>query len=166
MIKAIRTAYHGVDFRSRLEAKYAQFFDAHDIKWLYEVEGYDLDGEYYIPDFWLPEIKTFFEVKGPVKVGLEKTQRLAHLLYLQDDREESEWYPEIEVVIGDEEGRLALAAGGDIQMGSCLVCQAHWFFDTNGSFRCRRCGAYDGDHLLNFLGRSVSLPQLQWMPSW
>jgi hypothetical protein len=55
MIKAIDTEYHGCRFRSRLEARWAVFFDQLGIEWQYEAEGYQLsDGTRYLPDFWLP----------------------------------------------------------------------------------------------------------------
>lgn len=64
-IKPIETSYKGYRFRSRLEARWAVFFDALGIKYEYEPEGFQLsDGTLYLPDFWLPESKTFFEVKG------------------------------------------------------------------------------------------------------
>ena len=51
-IKAIETVYNGYRFRSRLEARWAVFFDAIGAKWEYEPEGYVLeDGTYYLPDF-------------------------------------------------------------------------------------------------------------------
>lgn len=53
-IKAIDTFYKDYYFRSRLEARYAVFFDALGIEWFYEYEGYDLGGIWYLPDFWLP----------------------------------------------------------------------------------------------------------------
>lgn len=53
-MKAIETVYKGYRFRSRLEARWAVFFDAMGIVWQYEVEGYDLDGIWYLPDFFLP----------------------------------------------------------------------------------------------------------------
>ena len=57
MIQAIETSYAGCRFRSRLEAKWAVFFDALDIEWQYEAQGYVLgDGSHYLPDFWLPRI--------------------------------------------------------------------------------------------------------------
>ena len=53
-LKAIETEYKGYRFRSRLEARWAVFFDACGVKWEYEPEGYDLgDGTYYLPDFLL-----------------------------------------------------------------------------------------------------------------
>ena len=54
-IKAIETVYQGYRFRSRLEARWAVFFNALDIKWEYEPEGFELsNGSRYLPDFWLP----------------------------------------------------------------------------------------------------------------
>lgn len=41
-IKAIKTEYKGYRFRSRLEARWAVFFDALGVRWEYEKEGYEL----------------------------------------------------------------------------------------------------------------------------
>ena len=63
-MQAIETRYKGYRFRSRLEARWAVYFDALGIKWVYEPEGYVLaDGKRYLPDFWLPGLKCFAEVK-------------------------------------------------------------------------------------------------------
>jgi hypothetical protein len=63
-IRAIETKYRGYRFRSRLEARWAVFFDALRIKWTYEPEGYELpDGSRYLVDFYLPEYQVFAEVK-------------------------------------------------------------------------------------------------------
>lgn len=52
MIKAIETTYRGYRFRSRLEARWAVFFDALGLKWEYEPEGFDLgEAGWYLPDF-------------------------------------------------------------------------------------------------------------------
>lgn len=54
-MKAIETVYKGYRFRSRLEARWAVFFDALGIKWEYELQGYEMsDGTRYLPDFYLP----------------------------------------------------------------------------------------------------------------
>lgn len=63
-IKPIQTRYRGYNFRSRLEARWGVFFDALGIKWEYEKEGYDLgDLGWYLPDFYLPDIGVFVEIK-------------------------------------------------------------------------------------------------------
>lgn len=53
-ITPIETVYKGYRFRSRLEARWAVFFDAMGVKWEYEPQGYVLDdGTAYLPDFYL-----------------------------------------------------------------------------------------------------------------
>lgn len=57
MLKAIETSYKGYLFRSRLEARWAVFFDALGLDWEYEPEGFELpDGTRYLPDFRLPKV--------------------------------------------------------------------------------------------------------------
>lgn len=76
MIANIETLYVGTKFRSRLEARWAVFFDTLKIKWHYEVEGFRLslrDGQepiLYLPDFYIPSQEKFpkslwVEVKSP-----------------------------------------------------------------------------------------------------
>lgn len=80
MLKAIETVYNGYRFRSRLEARWAVFFDALDIEYRYEPEGFDLgNGVYYLPDFWLPTGEVWIEVKGsePIDEEISKATRLA-----------------------------------------------------------------------------------------
>ena len=51
-MKPIQTVYKGYRFRSRLEARWAVFFDALGYSWEYEPEGFDLGfGVRYLPDF-------------------------------------------------------------------------------------------------------------------
>ena len=74
-VKAIETEYNGYRFRSRLEARWAVFFDEIGIEYQYEPEGFDLgNGIYYLPDFYIPEADAWIEIKGkyPTKTELEK----------------------------------------------------------------------------------------------
>ena len=78
-IKAIETEYNGYRFRSRLEARWAVFFDELGVEYEYEPEGFDLgNGLYYLPDFrvkcWGTRGKLYerpfdlwIEVKGVMK---------------------------------------------------------------------------------------------------
>lgn len=64
-IKPIETRYGGHRFRSRLEARWAVFFDELGVTWDYEPQGFDLgDAGLYLPDFWLEDHQCWFEVKG------------------------------------------------------------------------------------------------------
>lgn len=65
-INAIETYYAGHLFRSRLEARWAVFFDSLDIRWEYEPQGYWVgeDRRPYLPDFYLTDLGWWIEVKG------------------------------------------------------------------------------------------------------
>lgn len=63
-IKAIETLYAGRKFRSRLEARWAAYFDGLGVIWQYEPEGFVLpSGECYLPDFYFPTYKCYGEIK-------------------------------------------------------------------------------------------------------
>ena len=65
-IKAIETSYSGYKFRSRLEARWAVFFDSLGLKWEYEPEGFHLpDGQMYLPDFHLGTYEPGQHTYGP-----------------------------------------------------------------------------------------------------
>ena len=57
-IPAIPTTYNGVRFRSRLEARYAAFFDDLELEWAYE--PLELSG--WIPDFSLVSMSGRYEL--------------------------------------------------------------------------------------------------------
>lgn len=57
-IKPIETVYKGYRFRSRLEARWAVFFDTIHAQWEYEPEGFMLeDGNMYLPDFLVHNVR-------------------------------------------------------------------------------------------------------------
>lgn len=69
-IKAIETIYNGYRFRSRLEARWAVFFDALGIEYEYEPEGFSLDyGIRYLPDFALKNVHWRGEGSGEHYTG-------------------------------------------------------------------------------------------------
>lgn len=110
MIKPIETTYRGYRFRSRLEARWAVFFDAIGANWEYEPEGFDLgDGLYYLPDFVLHDMKVdtrtggsgdqdvYVEVKGKMtEKDAEKIKRFAedeHPIYVVGNIPDPETFP-------------------------------------------------------------------------
>jgi len=64
MIQSKETLYNGYRFRSRTEARWAVFFDAIGIKYYYEHEDFMVRNRRYLPDFYLPDLNCFVEVKG------------------------------------------------------------------------------------------------------
>ncbi len=149
-IHAIPTAYRGVQFRSRTEARWAAFFDVVGWSWNYEP-----------PEFpgWIPELKItttgnplLVEVKGADTFDAPETQEAARdierCLYGQpfaalicgsqpftvDGMTYVGWTPQ------DYDGAFSWdrAAVGMIAGDQLCVCH------SSLSFRCHICGADDG----------------------
>lgn len=106
-LKAIPTIYNGVKFRSRLEARWALFFDLCKIEWEYEKEGYQLTTGWYVPDFWIPSMKIWVEVKPP---GI----RCPHAMALHD---ETTFPVLVTCGLPDQGGTVYLTDSGDSSGG-------------------------------------------------
>lgn len=64
LIEATATEYNGITFRSKTEAKWAVFLDALGIEFEYEKHTIPLSiSKQYLPDFFLPQLNAFLEVK-------------------------------------------------------------------------------------------------------
>jgi hypothetical protein len=72
-IHAIQTSYAGYRFRSRTEARWAVFLNDLGLKWEYETQGFIVGRERrpYLPDFHLPELGLWLEVKPSTVEGTE-----------------------------------------------------------------------------------------------
>jgi len=82
VIRAIPTSYNGTQYRSRTEARWAVFLDTlfgHS-PFLYEGQGFFLpEGTAYLPDFLLPGLSLYAEVKPAVDFdpgGVDKLRGL------------------------------------------------------------------------------------------
>lgn len=93
---AVATLHAGISFRSRIEARWAVFMDTIGVTWTYEPEAFELPSGRYLPDFWIPTIEAYYEVKGaaPTDTELRKAQELAeatgHHVYVA-----SGWIPRV-----------------------------------------------------------------------
>lgn len=78
-MQALETVYNGCHFRSRLEARWATVFDALELRWEYETEGFDLEAAgWYVSDFYLPDVQRWVEIKPvrPTPQDIAKAQAL------------------------------------------------------------------------------------------
>lgn len=76
-IKPIETIYNGYRFRSRLEARWAVFFEMTVTAYEYEQEGFELgEGLRYLPDFWLPELRCHVEIKPNEDLSASELEKL------------------------------------------------------------------------------------------
>jgi hypothetical protein len=156
-IEAVPTEYGGITFRSRLEADWAATLDANRIQWTYEPETITLpSGATYIPDFWLPELGTWIEVKGPGIPRVEKTVELAQARACHCEGVCTCQWPGGELVIL---GRTALPAAGtetgrrppygyvnwetphgpSAYAATCRACTRTQWITLRRPWRCRAC---------------------------
>jgi len=88
--RSIPTTYEGIKFRSRSEARFAELMDLMGKSWQYEPTVFKFVDEKgttrrYIPDFYLPDLKLWFEIKGFEYNGLrERLDRISNQNNLDD----------------------------------------------------------------------------------
>lgn len=176
MIAGIPTEYRNVMFRSRLEARWARFFDAVRWPWIYE----PIDLNNYVPDFILQfEAPLLLEVKPALDPNFMRPA--------EDKIDRSGWHAEAVVVGADiwelhraapllgRIGELSEVPGertwGEARMFYCLDCKSVSIYSDDGSWRCRKCLADRGRHhwsgvphdLAEFWIRAAN--DVQWKPS-
>jgi len=159
--KAIPTVYNDVQFRSRLEARWAAFFDI--VGWGWDYEPFDLDG--YIPDFVLKfykplivEVKPIY--KWPCLVADCRDPHCRHDWELAADIKKirsSGWDGEA-IIVGSawwhgDAGSPLLGkfVQSDIFPDDavgfvCNQCNQASIHAGYGLFECRFAGCGDGDH--------------------
>lgn len=175
-ITAVPVTYAGVRFRSTLEADWAAMLDSLGIEWQYEPEAVRLpSGTLYRPDFYLPRIATWLEVKGPHNERLGKTQELAETVFhhpgcrapkeLGDDAGPCCRYEYQLVVVGRAPVRgmaswslLDQMGGERWQTGNlvrCATCRQWWWVGI-GAYGCRAHRRHSGGD--DDLGEMYAVP--------
>ena len=96
-IKAIPTEYNDYTFKSRLEARWAIFFDELHIPYAYEPEGFELGAIRYLPDFHFTEglflhnfgltqpSEIWVEIKPTPKIANDERQKIAAFVKQTDN---------------------------------------------------------------------------------
>lgn len=164
-IPAIPTTYASVRFRSRLEARWAAFFDLLGWRWVYE--PFDLKG--YIPDFVIRFEKRPLLIEVKPALTMEETEFVDSFSKIVDSGWESE----------------ALCVGADLDIGDpnmypvmgwmlvrdefvsddwreatlcrCHDCQGLFPCSDDGSFNCRHCGEPEENGLVSSFSDIASL---------
>jgi hypothetical protein len=145
-IKPIETVYKGYRFRSRLEARWAVFFDACGYKWEYEPEGFDLgDGIYYLPDFKIfgkddnGDTNVFWVEVKPSEGGLSdpKVESFQEAIRNNDNGEPCVGYGDFIILDGPPDhklyyGTLEYAGGGRQWLMEPLYRGRPSFWDCDG----------------------------------
>ena len=146
-ISSVPMTYAGVRFRSTLEADWAATLDSLNIIWQYEPEAVRLpSGEFYRPDFYLPRIATWLEVKGPHNERLDKTLELAQVAYHWPGCPDgsSEWdgccegeYQIVVVGRAPERGLATWDTSTELRLNECANCGEWWWYSDAGTWGCR-----------------------------
>lgn len=162
-IFAIPTHYNGTEFKSRFESDVAKWMDDCKIKWEYEPRSFLLkSGRHYMPDFWLPQLEQWIEVKGDVAGAVKKG--LYELFYDFTDiptqvRNSYEYEHEnrngkkvSEIILLGYNVKETRFFNGDLKdsqllyIGKCSKCSSIFFCGISGIYYCRKCGVHEGDH--------------------
>jgi hypothetical protein len=164
-IKAIPTQYRNLEFRSRLEARWAVWFDEMLIPWTYEPEGFIVDGVAYLPDFYVTSINkgVFVEIKPKGIDGNEKELALnrvkafnGKLLLIIGNPMLGEY----SCTIGDNDGL------GAFVFADCRRCDGLCYSGADnsywGEFGKHTCGDHDknpqeqGERIMNAYKKAMS----------
>ena len=78
-IQSIDTVYDGYRFRSRLEAKWAMFFNEAGIEYSYEPKGIKTSYGWYLADFFIPSMDLWIDVKGNAEAEPFALNKLAEI---------------------------------------------------------------------------------------
>lgn len=150
----IPTTYAGSRFRSRLEARWAAFFDL--IDWRYTYEPFDTEG--YIPDFLIHGASPLLVEVGPCEVltdfiakaekpiaafGVERPVLVVgvHPLILESGQS---FFGDAGYLSTDGWRWPPDVAG----WSQCRDCGLYGVYHTVGSYKLLPCGHADGDHFL------------------
>lgn len=190
-MRSIPTKYAGVQFRSRLEARWAAFFDL--VRWPWEYEPIDLAG--YIPDFvlgfdrpLLVEVKPI--VKWPcmvvgcndpacthdteVDAAIAKIRRAgwSHEAVLVGASPKRSLVGEICVGVFaiEDLGVVENISHGDASFIRCGACGRISFCSATQSYHCRACGVNEhvgrtDDHASIIQAWREAGNRVQWRPA-
>ena len=172
----IPTQYKGIEFKSRFEANVAFMLQSLSLKWLYEPKSFLLpeSGLHYMPDFYLPQIGLWVEVRGyELPSGPDKrigefariinlgfitragkiigqrfnlTSKSPDYLLIKSIPEGSN-----ETIFFEDEERYGVRQSLEVVLAKCEACNSFYFFGTSGSYACRSCGKGNGNkHITEF----------------
>jgi hypothetical protein len=184
MSAGIPTEHGGTQFRSRLEAKWATFFDW--LGWGWEYQPFDARG--YIPDFLIQGLAPLLVEVKPAATWDEYEQHFDRLAFalagcwdhdilivgasaLPWSQDPDNFNPYAGVLgepwLGDHHGWL----WGEARWAECIVCKKPAVYHNDSAWTCRPCGHSDGDHHLGNIrhaelqrGWREAGNQVQWQP--
>lgn len=171
LIKPIDTLYNGNYFRSRLEARWAVFFDILGIRYEYEPQGFKNveTGECYLPDFYLPDTYLRLSKRKGIYVEIKPDS------YTDGDIPQSKWFnhrlwlaigvPALNSWGSDTEQGYQLGNGmwdNYMKFWVCSVCPASKIEFWEGNYDwCPECGSQGSEGALKFAAEGAILKRFE-----
>lgn len=174
----IPTTYKSTRFRSRLEARWAAFFDLLGWPWVYE--PFDTDG--WIPDFLIEGAAPLLIEVGPCidRPDYERKMddgaaRYVELPTLVLGVSPTPAFGNAFITATPMAGLLTNdgdwdATPADASWALCRLCSGICIFHTVGSYRLRPCGDSEGNNHLGYIGMAelsrywrMAGTEVQWM---
>jgi len=134
-------------FKSEKESIVASWLNELKLPYLYEPETYQTKVGKYTPDFYLPQINTYIEVKPKIKGFIEES----YIFLLKEFAREKQADLIIlspREMIYLELNKWGLYNGKDPSgyVIHCSKCKKKSFTSNTGIYYCRHCGNHNGDH--------------------
>ena len=80
-MEALKTIYNKIQYRSKLEARWAIFFDHYGLRFEYEPTTFRLKSGLYCPDFFFPDLACYAEVKPLISLEAFLNTYEKHVFY-------------------------------------------------------------------------------------
>lgn len=158
IISAIPTTYNGITFRSQIESKFACCCDKLNIKWQYEPKHFILkkSATKYTPDFYLPELKLWVEIKGiimdeHINILKELSEELNEESMIVSST--NSYY--IEKWKDKDEIKYDTWLDNAVIFGLCSKCNSIFFCGQCGDYRCRNCEYHNGNDDIKDCGENL-----------
>ncbi|MEQ2680210.1 hypothetical protein AAAU98_26185 [Enterocloster citroniae] len=121
---------------------WAKFFDSIDMAWVYCPDSGRESELDKAMDFYLPDQGAYFVVDlvRPGRCDVNYNEISGNLKIL--------------IVRGGTDGGFCIFEDGqdysasESSISQCVACGRYFFFNEQGSYACKVCGEYDGDHHL------------------
>lgn len=142
------------EYKSMLEATVGNWLTEIKIPFIYEPFTYKTSKGNYTPDFQLPLINTYIEVK-PTKETLTQSyfnlleafclEKKCDLIFLAPDEVRYfELTPTQKSMF--EFNAEEIVCDYSMFLGECIKCKTRFFSSVVGSYHCRHCNNHNGDH--------------------
>jgi hypothetical protein len=137
------------NYASKLESKIADWLSYSKIPYIYEPKTYLTEKGNYTPDFYLPLINTYIEVKPKIITFINSNYfALLEAFVIKEKTDLIILTGTNELLYYDLSSYLKNGPCVDTSgyIAKCSMCKTVFLTSQEGSYHCRHCGYHNGDH--------------------